>query len=76
MIKSCGLQLRRSKITAKYNTNIIFKILSQPGLWLQNITTKEPDDLQIEVAITALNEAFGNKIKKYEGKKFTAQAIQ
>ena len=64
------------KITAKYNTNIIFKILSQPGLWLQNITTKEPNDLQIEVAITALNEAFGNKIKNYEGKKFTAQAIQ
>lgn len=28
--------------------------ISAPGLWLQKITTREPDDSQIEVAITAL----------------------
>lgn len=29
-------------------------LLSKPGMWLQNITTREPDDSQLEVAITAM----------------------
>ena len=29
-------------------------ILSKPGMWLQNITTREPDDSQLEVAIAAM----------------------
>lgn len=32
----------------------IVKILSKPGLWLQHITTKEPDDSMLEVAIKAM----------------------
>lgn len=34
--------------------NIFTRIISAPGLWLQHITTCEPDDAQIEVAIAAL----------------------
>ena len=34
--------------------NILIKILSAPGLWIQRLTTKEPDDAQIEVAICSL----------------------
>ncbi len=34
--------------------NILTRIISAPGLWLQRLTTKEPDDKQIEVAIKAL----------------------
>lgn len=34
--------------------NPIVKILSKPGLWLQHITTKEPDDSMLEVAIEAM----------------------
>lgn len=37
--------------------NIIVRILSAPGLWLQNITTCEPYADQIEVAIVALKSA-------------------
>lgn len=33
--------------------NIMVKILSAPGLWMQRLTTKEPDESMIEVAITA-----------------------
>ena len=29
-------------------------ILSKPGLWLQKLTTREPDDSQIEVAIESM----------------------
>ena len=35
--------------------NIVVKILSLPGLYLQKITTKEPDDSMLEVAIAAVN---------------------
>ena len=35
--------------------NIVVKVLSLPGLYLQKITTKEPDDSQLEVAIAAVN---------------------
>ncbi len=34
--------------------NIFTRIVSAPGLWLQRITTKEPDDSQIEVAIASM----------------------
>lgn len=34
--------------------NIITRIISKPGMWMQYITTNEPDDSQIEVAITSL----------------------
>ena len=35
--------------------NIIVKVLSLPGLYLQKITTKEPDDEMLEIAIVAVN---------------------
>lgn len=34
--------------------NLLIRILSAPGLWMQRITTKEPDDNQLEVAIKSL----------------------
>ncbi len=39
------------------HTNIFTKILSAPGMWMQRVTTKEPDESQLEVAITALKHA-------------------
>ncbi len=37
--------------------NALIRALSAPGLWMQNLTTKEPDDDMIEVAITSLKSA-------------------
>ncbi len=36
--------------------NIFTRIISAPGLWLQRITTREPDDKMIEAAIAAMVE--------------------
>ena len=33
------------------------KMISKPGLWLQKLTTRQPDDAQIEVAIRAMETA-------------------
>lgn len=38
--------------------NPIVCLLSKPGLWLQNLTTKEPDDSMIEVGIQAVDAVF------------------
>ncbi|MBQ4353273.1 MAG: DUF1385 domain-containing protein [Clostridia bacterium] len=39
------------------HNNIFTKIVSAPGLWMQRITTREPDDSQLEIALTALKNA-------------------
>ena len=71
-----GMGYELLKLTAKYRNNIVFKLLALPGLWLQNITTKQPDNDQVEVALKALIEAFGPDIKKYtKGNKYIAEAI-
>lgn len=46
------------------NNNKLAKIIAYPGLKLQELTTKEPDDDQIEVAIAALMKAEGIKPKE------------
>lgn len=46
------------------NDNKLSKIIAYPGLKLQELTTKEPDDDQIEVAIAALMSAEGIKPKE------------
>lgn len=38
------------------NDNVLVKMVSYPGLMMQKLTTKEPDDQQIEVAIAALKK--------------------
>ncbi len=49
----CGIGYELLKICGRYD-NIITRIISAPGVWMQRITTKEPDDDMIEVAIAAL----------------------
>lgn len=49
----CGAGFEVLKICGRYD-NLFTKIISAPGLWLQRITTKEPDDGMIEIAIAAL----------------------
>ena len=52
-----GLSYEIIRLSAKKETGAFFKIITKPGVWLQNVTTKEPDDSQLEVAITALKES-------------------
>ncbi len=42
----------------------VARLLVEPGLWLQRITTKEPDDAQLEVALAALKSALGRPAEK------------
>ena len=40
--------------SGRHTDNILVRITSKPGLWLQSMTTREPDDSQLEVALSAL----------------------
>lgn len=51
--------------------NPIINALSKPGLWMQNLTTKEPDDEMIEVAIQSVEAVFD--WKKYKEENFGAE---
>lgn len=53
LIVGFGFELIR--ICGKYD-NLFTRIISAPGLWIQRITTKEPDKGMIEVAIKAISE--------------------
>jgi len=52
-----GLSYEVIRVAAKKESSVIFKLITLPGLWLQNVTTKEPDDTQLEVAIEALKQS-------------------
>lgn len=52
-----GLSYEIIRLSAKKESSWFFKIMTKPGVWLQNITTQEPDDMQLEVAIEALKES-------------------
>lgn len=46
-----------TQLGARHMNNSIVRALMAPGLWLQSLTTREPDDSQIEVAVAALKKA-------------------
>jgi uncharacterized protein YqhQ len=52
-----GISYEIIRLSAKKESSWFFKLMTRPGVWLQNITTKEPDDKQLEVAIEALKES-------------------
>jgi uncharacterized protein YqhQ len=52
-----GLSYEIIRLSARKESGAFFKLITRPGVWLQNITTKEPDDLQLEVALDALKES-------------------
>jgi uncharacterized protein YqhQ len=50
---TCGIGYELIKICGKHD-NKLTRIIAAPGMWAQRITTKEPDDHMMEVAIAAI----------------------
>lgn len=48
-----GLSYEVIRLTARSSLPLL-RLLSLPGLWLQKLTTSEPDNGQVEVALCAL----------------------
>jgi uncharacterized protein YqhQ len=50
---SVGLGYELIKLAGRHD-NVVTRVISAPGVWLQHLTTKEPEDGMIECAIAAL----------------------
>jgi uncharacterized protein YqhQ len=61
-----GISYEIIRLSARKESGAFFKMITRPGVWLQNITTKEPDDSQLEVAIEALKESLKLEPKPVE----------
>ncbi len=70
-----GVSYEVLKLSSKYRHIAWVRALAAPGIWLQNITTREPDDDQLTVALESLKHAFGDDLEKYQGQTYVAEAI-
>ncbi len=52
-----GVAYEILRIAGKYRSNPVMAALSRPGMWTQLLTTREPDDSQLEVSIASLKAA-------------------
>jgi uncharacterized protein YqhQ len=62
-----GVSYEYLKISARYSKNKFTQLFVAPGLWLQRLTTKEPSNDQLEVALNSLKIALKRE-EKIKGK--------
>lgn len=60
-----GISYEIIRLAGRSN-NILVRIISAPGMWLQRLTTREPDAGMVEVAIAAVEAVFDWKAYLYE----------
>ncbi len=56
MFPVAGLAYEGIKLSGKHRDAALVKAIISPGLWLQRLTTREPDDDQLEIAILSLRK--------------------
>lgn len=65
-----GLGYEVIRFGGRYSHNRLVRVFLAPGLWLQALTTREPDDSQIEIAVAALR-----KVVETDQPETAAQAV-
>lgn len=60
-----GISYEIIRLAGKSN-NILVRMISAPGMWLQRLTTREPDESMVEVAIAAVEAVFDWKAYLFE----------
>jgi uncharacterized protein YqhQ len=77
-----GISYEFIRLSDKGYRNAFWRFFILPGLWLQRLTTKEPDRGQLEVAIVSLKAALGedvtvlpNVVVEEDGKAVVAHAV-
>lgn len=56
-----GISYEIIKLSDKKKNNPLVQLFIKPGLWLQKITAREPDESMLEVALVALKGSLGNR---------------
>lgn len=79
MLPVAGISFEVIKFAGKYQNNILCKSLSFPGMMLQKLTTKEPDDEQLEVALASIKAVLSleekNNLKEAKEKVLTVEEV-
>jgi uncharacterized protein YqhQ len=69
IIPIAGISYEILRLSGKYRDNWFLKAFTAPGIWFQQITTKEPDAKQIQVAMKALQIVLAAEKKAAKKKK-------
>lgn len=70
-----GIGYEATRLSANYPDNILVRWMRAPGMWLQRLTTNEPDDSQLEVAATALEKVLYIDRVAEEAQSATSSAV-
>lgn len=57
LLPIAGVAYEMQRLAARHPTNPVVRLFIAPGMMMQRLTTKEPDDAQLEVALAALRKA-------------------
>ncbi|HEX4620886.1 MAG TPA: DUF1385 domain-containing protein, partial [Myxococcaceae bacterium] len=66
-----GIAYELQKVSAREKCPAFIRWLTAPGMWLQKLTTREPDDGQLEIAVLALEHALARE----EGRSRAAEGV-
>jgi uncharacterized protein YqhQ len=69
-----GVSYEALKLSARLSENPFVRLLVLPGLALQQLTTREPDEEQMEVALVALREVLS--MEQSAGEAGTPPAVE
>lgn len=69
-----GVSFEVLQLTNKFRNVPLLRVLGYPGLWVQLLTTKNPDDKQVEVAIYSFKELL-SRDKKHEEESTSTQVV-
>lgn len=70
-----GISYELIRLAGRGN-NIFVKIISAPGMWIQRLTTKEPDEEMVEVAIASVEAVFDWKDFLKEKFEYTDEQLE
>ncbi len=71
-----GLSYELLRFTARHEGNFLVRLLMAPGLWIQRLTTAEPDDAMTEIAACALYTVPDFPRETYPGSPVTPDNLQ
>lgn len=57
MLPVAGIAYEAIRFSGRFPNHPVLRLISRPGIWMQNLTTREPTDDQLEVALTAMKRA-------------------
>jgi len=66
MLPVAGIAYELIKLAGRWPRSPLVRALVAPGLWLQRLTTREPDDTQLEIALTAVGRALAREAHRDE----------